>query len=347
MRPLLLLSLASIFLSTSVGASLAEPTRPDPRSVEVSVLTYNVHGLPWPIATHRGRALKAIGRELAEMRREGRQPDIVLIQEGFRGTTAELARISGYRYWAEGPGRREAPTEPALAEGKTYRSGRYLRRGEGWGKLTGAGLHILSDAPILTVDSTAYHYCAGFDCLANKGVMLARIAIPGVPGGVDVVNTHLNSRHAAKVPVARSLQAHNLQIDELMRFIADRRDADAPLLVGGDFNVRQSPERYEHNAAARPYMVVSEYCATAACEGQAAGADLKPWLKSQDLQAFASLGPVQVRPMRVETVFASPTSGGKLSDHDGYMVHYRLSWPAPGITHRAATPNDDDAPDAV
>jgi hypothetical protein len=37
-------------------------------------------------------------------------------------------------------------------------------------------------------------------------------------------------------------------------------------------------------------------------------------------------GPINVRPIRVETVFGASGSGGRLSDHDGYLVRYRLSW---------------------
>jgi hypothetical protein len=33
--------------------------------------------------------------------------------------------------------------------------------------------------------------CAGFDCLSNKGLVFARIQVPGVPGTVDLFNTHI------------------------------------------------------------------------------------------------------------------------------------------------------------
>ncbi len=35
-----------------------------------------------------------------------------------------------------------------------------------------------------------------------------------------------------------------------------------------------------------------------------------------------------MRPTRVEAMFDAPSNGGKLSDHDGYKVIYRLSWPS-------------------
>lgn len=327
-------ALAAAVTAAPLEAPASAPVTPgEIHSAELSVLTYNVKGLPWPLAKGRAEALRAIGGELAAMRREGRQPDVVLIQEGFRGEVADLVKASGYRYWARGPSRFERAEGAPPEAGRLYRTVQHVRSGEGWGKLTGGGLHVLSDAPIVDVASTPYRYCTGFDCLANKGAMLARLAPPGLPTEIEVVNTHLNSKRAAKVPLARSLQAHNLQTEELLSFIAGRRTAGAPLLVGGDFNVKNAPERYDHRAAARPFRVVSEFCSTAAagCAGHADPAEKRPWLKSQDLQAFDADGPVQVRPVRVETVFGGD-SATRLSDHDGYLVRYLLSWtpgPAP------------------
>jgi endonuclease/exonuclease/phosphatase family metal-dependent hydrolase len=313
-------------------------------SAEISVLTYNVKGLPWPFARGRASALREIGRELAELRAEGRQPDIVLIQEGFRGEVADLVKESGYRYWARGPTRsdRVRAGDPP-ADGRHFRSRRDFRVGEGWGKFANAGLHVLSDAPITDVADVAYRYCAGFDCLANKGAMLARIALPQVPGEIDVVNTHLNSKRASRASLKRSLLAHNLQVEELLTFINSHRAAGAPLLVGGDFNVKGSAARYDHLADARPYKVVSEFCSSpaSACEGQPVQHEVEPWLRSQDLQGFEAAPTVDVRPVRVETIFARDASGAGLSDHDGYLVRYRLTWnptPAP------ATPPTDERP---
>ena len=293
-------------------------------TAEISVLTYNVRGLPWPVALGRGRALKEIGRELALLRREGRQPDVVLIQEGFRGEIADLVRESGYRYWAQGPSRSERASGQAAAEPG---SGRDLLLGEGLGKFTGGGLHVLSDAPILKVRNAPYRSCAGFDCLANKGAMLVRLAPDGVPTAIDVVNTHMNSRTASKAPPQRSLQAHNLQTRELIDFINANRDAGNPMLVGGDFNVKGAPARYYYEALERPYTVVSEYCSHAGsgCGPGAPDAAAEPWLRSQDLQAFGD-GAVRVQPVSVETLFSARAAGARLSDHDGYLVRYRLSW---------------------
>lgn len=300
------------------------------QATQISVLTYNIHGLPWPFADRRGSALRAIGRDLAARRQAGQQPDVVLIQEGFRGEIADLVKLSGYRYWAQGPGRFEPPPERPSADAPAYHyhALRYPLSGEGWGKFTGSGLHVLSDLPILEVRSEAYRACAGIDCLANKGVMMARLALPNGAGEVDIVNTHMNAKRASRTPPARFLRAHNLQTEQLVSFIKREHEADIPLLVGGDFNVKGAPARYDYDEGARPYTVVSEFCdaLTARCEGQAPDATVKPWLRSQDLQAFHPGGPVDVRPVGVTTILDARRGERALSDHAGYLVRYRLSW---------------------
>ncbi|WP_374467873.1 endonuclease/exonuclease/phosphatase family protein [Phenylobacterium sp.] len=348
---LAMLAMAPLHAAASMAVPLAAAPAPPPaaaplpvarvdapHSAEISVLTYNVKGLPWPVAKGRARALREIGEELAAMRRERRQPDVVLLQEGFRGEIAELVGASGYAYWAKGPDRAAQPA--AGGARRRLASLRYALSGEGWGKLTGGGLHVLSDLPILEVKAAAYSACAGFDCLANKGVMLVSVALNDAPVEIDVVNTHLNSRRAAKAPVERTLAAHNRQMEELLAFVADNAGAGRPLLVGGDFNVRNAPERYYHKASARPFRVVSEYCRTTDPACAPPGEEAEPWLRSQDLQAFASPSDVQVRPIRVETAFDGARSP-RLSDHDGYLVRYQLTWspaeraqpqPARGLT---------------
>ena len=60
----------------------------DADDASLSVMTYNVNGLPWPVAFGREAALERIGARLAEMRRGERQPRLVLLQEAFRDDAA-------------------------------------------------------------------------------------------------------------------------------------------------------------------------------------------------------------------------------------------------------------------
>lgn len=284
-------------------ASSIRVTRQTPEASEageLSVLTYNVRGLPWPLALNRAKALREIGRELAAMRQAGRQPDLVLIQEGFREEVADLVRESGYAYWARGPGRPLA-------------------------KLTNGGLHILSDAPILDVRRAAFGACAGFDCLANKGAMMVRVQPVWSPTPIDVVNTHMNARKASGAPRSQTLPAHHGQTRELTAFVTTHRDTDHPLLVGGDFNIRNSQARYDYQADTRPFAVVEEFCSRSGsgCGAGAPDTTTKPWLRTQDLQGFRD-GVVRVQPVASRFLFDQGEQ--RLSDHEAYLVRYRLSW---------------------
>jgi hypothetical protein len=128
------------------------------------------------------------------------------------------------------------------------------------------------------------------------------------------------------VPSSRSLKVHHRQVDELTAFITAERSPKAAMLIGGDFNVKNAPDRYEHDRPVRSFTVVSEFCtlASAPCEGQAV--DSQPWLKSQDLQGFYSPETIRLRPIRISALFASRETGGRLSDHDGYLVRYQFGW---------------------
>ena len=271
-------------------------------------MTYNVEGLPWPVRSGRSGALKKIGRELATMRAKGIEPDVVLIQEGFRKEIWNLIDESGYPFVARGP--RKGQRDPNYLKGK-------------WGS---SGLWVLSDHPIEWVKSHAYHYCAGLDCLANKGVMLVSLKVPGLPVPVEIANTHLNSRGASGVPRSRATQAHHLQADELKHFMETDRTPGAPLLVGGDFNVRQAPDRFDYVMSDYPFEVVSRWCheRPKACDTQISYDGDAPWLNTQDLIGFLNGDKVEVIPTAVEATFDGADEP-VLSDHDGYRVTFKLT----------------------
>jgi len=307
---------------TTMTAARAEAPPP----VAFSVMTYNVEGLPWPVRTGRGKALKAIGVELAAMRAAGRQPDVVLIQEGFRSEIWDLIDESGYDYVARGPNKGQRDPNMLKGQKTDFRRVKYRRKGEGLGKWGSSGLWVLSDHPINWVKSHAYHYCAGLDCLANKGVMLVSLDVAGLPTPVEIADTHLNSKGASGVPRRRATQAHRLQAAELKRFMQADRTPGAPLIVGGDFNVMHSPERFEHVMADYPFEVVSRWChlRPGVCDTQISYDGDAPWLDTQDLIGFLDGEQVTVTPVSVEATFDG-ASEPVLSDHDGYKVTFKLA----------------------
>ena len=325
------------FTSTCVVKASAPPISQEPNGprswTTVSVLTYNVEGLPWPARRKRGPQLREIGRQLAELRQKNTAPDIVLLQEAFTSEAASIAVRAGYRNYVAGPPAREA-RPPTSEEADRSLVGRRKRtKGEGFGHFLSSGLYVLTDFPIVSVDRQPFRRreCAGFDCLANKGILHARIIIPSVPAPVDVFNTHLNSRGAAGVSYERSLKAHRLQVNEINQFIAPRWNPRNALLFGGDFNMGNAPRRFQHFAEKTPYRLVHQYCVEpgAGCDVRLSWDGDEPWMDTQDLQGFTSGQLVTVEPIRVEAMFDRPWRGKPLSDHDGLLVVYRLSWSTP------------------
>jgi hypothetical protein len=195
-----------------------------------------------------------------------------------------------------------------------------------------SGLYILSDFPILAAERQPFRAreCAGFDCLSNKGLLYARIAVPGVPDPLEIFNTHLNSRGSTGVSEERSLLAHRLQIDESSRFIEARREGGYPLVFGGDFNMRNAPDRFERFALRKPWPIVHQYCVEpgARCDVRLSWDGDTPWMDTQDLQGFDSGTRVSLRPVRVDALFDEPWKGRPLADHDGLLVVYGLTWRA-------------------
>lgn len=308
------------------------------RSTELSVLIYNVEGLPWPARRNRGPLLDQIGEELARMRREGTAPDVLLVQEAFTARGARIGQTAGYANRVRGP-RPSDMADPGLVD-QDHIDGRRFRKGERSGKLLGSGLYAFSDYPVIAVHRRGFsrHACAGLDCLSAKGALLVRIIIPGMPSPVDIMTVHMNAQGAARVREARTLAAHRYQTLESERFLLETRDPANPLILGGDFNMRRSPDRLEHFDQHKPYNIVRRWCSEPAndCDVRMSWDGDAPWLDTQDLQVFDDGQLVTIRPLRVEAVFDGPETGGKLSDHDGYLVTYALSWPAAAAPMPAA-----------
>ena len=300
-------------------------------SVEISVLIYNVAGLPWPIGKKRKNNIRTIGYILGEMRAVNAEPDIVLLQEAFTMKSNPIPEFGGYPNVTGGPktnhkaGKLSPDADPDFVKGRSF------WKGEKLGKWLNSGLAILSNFPIVEKKVRPFkrRECAGFDCLANKGVMLISVQIPGVPETIEIFNTHMNSRDASGVSDYRSMTAHNLQADESRDFLrSELADDGHALILGGDFNTKQDHDRLNYLAPKGVTPIVRFYCTQVVddCDIRMSFDSDEPWLDTQDLQAFFSGERIMIRPIGIEAMFDRPIEGKMLSDHDGYLVYYRLSW---------------------
>lgn len=104
------------------------------------------------------------------------------------------------------------------------------------------GLLLLSRHPLIARHQTIYRHCRGEDCLANKGVLHARIQVPGQPIPYDIFLTHLQAgRTKSGTPnVGHGSSARDkikYQLSHLGSFIrACTNTFEYPTLLMGDLN---------------------------------------------------------------------------------------------------------------
>jgi len=302
-----------------------------PAEAGFSVMTYNVEGLPWPVRLGRAEKLVAIGERLAHMRQQGRQPRVLLLQEAFSDDARAIRALAGYRHAAYGPAA-DMRAPAAFAPDPDFEAAGSLFKGERSGKLLDSGLIILSDYPIVSVRTEPFPVCAGYDCLANKGMMIAMIAVPGAPVPIALVNLHMNARKASGVSYTRANAAYRRQAQALRRFL-DQHAAGLPTIVAGDFNIGRSAARRAmvRDALAwrdggAPSDVLSA-CASAstACQGGLPADAQRSMRRAKDWQFLLGGGGSEWRVRRVVAPFGREKGGGMLSDHVGYTAYLELS----------------------
>ena len=175
-------------------------------SGSLSLLTYNVHGLPPAITgDNTTERMHAIAPLLVEY-------DIVGLQEDWMTENHQfLLSESGFPY--------VDTFDTPSAEEKLYGSG-----------LTQLGtLELEKDAHIYygTCNGYAEH---GSDCFASKGIQATWVHVENMP--IRWLNTHLEAGNAAEDQEIRSLQ--------LAKLIEIANAEDAPTFITGDFNLDPS-----------------------------------------------------------------------------------------------------------
>ena len=97
--------------------------------------------------------------------------------------------------------------------------------------LEDGGIMIFSRWPILTEAQYYFDACEGADCLANKGVMYAKI---------DKLGSlyHLFATHTQAFTSAAEVLSRMAQLREIRSFVQSRGiPANEPIIIGGDLNV--------------------------------------------------------------------------------------------------------------
>ncbi|QXQ07845.1 endonuclease/exonuclease/phosphatase family protein [Sphingosinicellaceae bacterium] len=322
------LSLSGLMLA---GAAQAQA---GPR---ITLLTYNVKGLPWPVASDRSAALDAIAGRLAAMRRKGQQPNLVALQEAFIPEAKAIGRKAGYRYVAFGPGSDEVSVSAGTPQDRAFRDAARFMDGESSGKRVDSGLVIFSDYPIVAVHRTAYAVCAGYDCLANKGALAVAVVVPGLAAPLTVINSHLNSGAASGAPRERATYAYRRQVDALKLFIASTCPPGLPILIAGDFNVGNRAERRNYFTdqilGISGLLVAERACGQKfVCSGGTSGGIAESIRHGKDWLLYRPSRSLALWPVNLSASFGRAPDGSMLSDHIGVAVTYafdRLTGPGP------------------
>lgn len=346
LRKFSLVAFIALSAITLHAASHAEQSRPSFQSEQpaaftgrLSVLTYNVHGLPWPVALGRDQDFARIVDKLSALRRHGDSPDVVVLQEAFTQNAQAIGREAGYRYVVNGPSDAFVSHQSPNAGDRRFASEGSWLKGEGLPKFVGSGLQILSDYPIVDVRDMVFpdFACAGYDCLANKGALLARIQLPGQARPVDIITLHLNSRRASGVSTIRANRAYQFQVSSLAAFIRANHDSRNALIVAGDFNMGGDRDRIAELNGSYPRWVshepISDVYNTAALEHIPLSPDARfsRW-KARDRLFFAPGEDIALALRRIEVPFGRSADGSMLSDHVGYAAVFSVRRETDGIT---------------
>lgn len=179
-----------------------------PPSGTLTLLTYNVQGLPDPL-TESDRP----GMERMEAIRPLLEPyDVVALQEDFDAEKHATLTATAHaeKVWFS----------RKVDENRVY----------------GAGLSLLATPERTGYDEVHYARCHGItdgasDCLASKGFQRLTVMVGGVP--LDLVNTHHEAGGGPDDVAARASQ-----VDQVIDAIDDRPDRAVVLL--GDLNLRPS-----------------------------------------------------------------------------------------------------------
>lgn len=266
---------------------LAALTLPSCKETEVTIVTYNVHGLPSDLADTDPEKIKQIGPLLNRY-------DIVLIQEDFV-YHKELAAEAEHPY-------QEPITEEELIKSMQEESPLEIKN----------GLSTFSHLPIDKYAHRGWNACNGLatdsrDCLAPKGFSVGECEVaPGVK--IDIYNCHMDAGSSPG-----DIAARQKQIQQLAEFM-DRRSRYHGVILACDTNL-ESSDQYDLENLLR-ITGLQDSCQTLGCS--------EPGLIDRILYRSSAL--VQIQPLRWYTPEEFVDEREEpLSDHKPVAVNFKIS----------------------
>lgn len=267
----------------------------DHQNITLRVLSYNIHGLPLPFINHDKYRL--IGRKLKERLVLGCGPDIVAIQEAMHSRRQELILESGYPHSLIGP--------------------------PGKGLRTNSGLIILSRFPIQDHNQKVYDMSLGFDSLARKGILYARVWHPGCSQYIDIYNTHLNAGVMDNFfnDKKQIFFTRIKQLKQAVQFISETNKSNNPIIFIGDFNFVLDTQENRLLTKFYKFNNVLEVLWNQKQLNKNSDA-MDMTMKSLDHQFYKN-GQIKIEPVEIKYIFKT-SEKKSLSDHNGLEVLYFL-----------------------
>lgn len=279
---------------------------------QVRIMSYNVNDLPWPLKRNKEPLFQGMEKVFQERKIQKSYPDLLLLQEGFSSTTKNFISRLDYKYVHQGNG--------ALTSNRFEEGSKGMQKA-----VLGSGLWILSRYPIIASDNLAYggKRCAGYDCLANKGVSYVRIEIPDV-GPMDIFNTHMNCYGASGCPPEVVSKAQNKQLESARKFIEEKNKGEIPIVYAGDFNIKSTDINCDELTGFCEFTHVGHYSEKSPeiCDELTRPLDLHV---STDHHLYRDGASLKLLPIYAAKSMREQVQGMALSDHLAYEVVYQFS----------------------
>ena len=199
--------LVVLALPLNVNAQLP---RSDSTNITLSVLSWNLHGLPWPLSRDPAGRMRQVAGKIREL-----SPQIILLQEVWLGSQVELLVRELQPQWTAlyEPRAFNAPKGGLLA---------FVRQSK--------RCHMRGNARFRSFTSSAplWRFWEG-DGLGQKGILSLDLLCDN--STISVIDTHLQSQYSG----LDYYSVRQSQIRELQSIVS-ARSGDSSVLIAGDFN---------------------------------------------------------------------------------------------------------------
>jgi endonuclease/exonuclease/phosphatase family metal-dependent hydrolase len=189
----------------------------------LKVLSWNLHGLAWPLSIDPGGRMDRVSAKIREL-----SPQLVLLQEVWLGSLADRLTDALHPDWIPICVKRRGgrPSGGLLA---------FIGASAGW------RMHAAPQFQAFAASAPVWKIWEG-DGIGGKGVLA--VELERGEQRICAVNTHLQSQY----PGSDYVEVREAQLIEL-REVVSRLDASVPAIVAGDFNTDSHESRYSIIAA--------------------------------------------------------------------------------------------------